>query len=49
MFLLDTNVLIYYASGDRAVADFFELHRREVFYLPTLVVVEFLSYQLLTA
>src|SRR3989344_2244468 len=49
MFLLDTNVLIYYARGDASVSDFFVRHERRVFYLPTLVVVEFLSYPLLTS
>lgn len=49
MFVLDTNVLIYYANGERVAIEFFERHEREVFYLPTLAVVEFLSYPLLAA
>ena len=48
MFLLDTNALVYYAHGDAAVSDFFARHEHHVFYLPTLAVVEFLSYPLLT-
>lgn len=48
MFVLDTNVLIYYAAGDRTVAAFFDLHQREVFYVPSIVALEFLSYPLMT-
>ncbi len=48
MFVLDTNVLIYYAAGDPAVAAFLNLHQREVFYVPSIVALEFLSYPLIT-
>ncbi len=48
MIVLDTNILIYYAAGDKAVADLINLHRNEIFYIPTIVVVEFLSYPLIT-
>ncbi len=44
MFTLDTNILIYYAAGDEKVASFFRRNREEIFYLPTIVAVEFLSY-----
>ncbi len=48
MFVLDTNVLIYYAAGNREVAGFFDRYEQEIFYLPSIVVAEFLSYPLIT-
>ena len=48
MYALDTNILIYHAAGDQKVADFFSQHRYEIFYVPSIVVVEFLSYPLIT-
>ena len=48
MFTLDTNILIYHAAGDRKIADFLNKHRYEIFYVPSIVVAEFLSYPLIT-
>jgi len=47
MFTFDTNILIYYADGDEKISAFLEKHENEIFYLPTIVVAEFLSYPLL--
>ncbi len=46
MYVLDTNILIYYANGDHAVGSFFEraLRERNEMAIPTIVVVEFLAY-----
>ena len=49
MYVLDTNVLIYHAAGDTTVAAFFDEHRYDIFYVPSIVVAEFLSYPLITA
>ena len=49
MIVLDTNVLIYYAAGDKAVADLINLHKNEIFYIPTIVVVEILSCPLISS
>lgn len=48
MFVLDTNVLIYYAAGNAEIAKFLDLHKQEVIYIPSIVVAEFLSYPLIT-
>ena len=48
MFALDTNTLIYYAAGQSATEAFFEEHQNSIFYLPSIVVAEFLSYPLIT-
>lgn len=48
MFTLDTNILIYYAAGDNKIAYFLDTQKYQTFYLPSIVVVEFLSYPLIT-
>jgi predicted nucleic acid-binding protein len=48
MFTVDTNILIYYSAGDSKVIDFFETNKNSIFYLPTIVIAEFLSYPLIT-
>lgn len=48
MFLLDTNILIYYAAGDQAVSEFLKDRGADIFYLPSIVAVEFLSYPPIT-
>jgi predicted nucleic acid-binding protein len=47
MFTLDTNVLIYYAAGKKEVIDFMEKNKNAIFYLPSIVIAEFLSYPLI--
>lgn len=47
MFTLDTNIVIYYAAGDTKVVSFMEENRNEIFYLPSIVIVEFLSHPLI--
>ena len=47
MFTLDTNIVIYYTGGDEDVASFLLNHKDEVFYLPSIVITEFLSYPLI--
>lgn len=49
MFTLDTNIVIYYAAGDKAVASFLSANQSGLFYLPSIVVTEFLSYPLIDA
>lgn len=48
MFTIDTNILIYYAAADPKVVEFFNDHKYDTFYLPSIAVVEFLSYPLIT-
>lgn len=48
MFTIDTNILIYYAAGDADILTFFHANQNAVFYLPSIVVAEFLSYPLMT-
>lgn len=48
MYVLDTNILIYHASGEKDSAAFFDAHATEVLYVPSIVVAEFLSYPLIT-
>ena len=50
MFTLDTNILVYYAAGDSKVVSFLldRLKKGEIFYVPTIVVVEFFSFPALT-
>ncbi|MBU4298744.1 type II toxin-antitoxin system VapC family toxin [Patescibacteria group bacterium] len=47
MFALDTNILIYYSFADKKVVSFLESNREAIFYLPSIVAVEFLSYPLI--
>jgi predicted nucleic acid-binding protein len=47
MFTLDTNILIYYAAGDPRVASFMHENQNKIFYVPTIVAVEFLSHPLI--
>ena len=46
MLTIDTNILIYYTSGDRAISDFLIriLEEKRTLFLPTIVIVEFLSF-----
>lgn len=48
MFTIDTNILIYYAAGDADILSFFRANQNAVFYLPSIVTAEFLSYPLMT-
>jgi len=48
MFTVDTNILVYYAAADSKVVEFFDTHKYDTFYLPSIVMVEFLSYPLIT-
>ena len=50
MFTLDTNILIYYASGDKPITKFLleNLEKGVKMFLPTIAVAEFLSYPALT-
>ena len=48
MFLLDTNILIHYAAGELMVVDFLKSHDNTIFYLPSIVAIEFLSYPKIT-
>ena len=47
MYTLDTNILIYYAAGDDIVVSFMNKNKNAIFYLPTVVAMEFLSYPLI--
>lgn len=47
MFTLDTNAVIYYAAGDKNAVSFLSEHKHEIFYLPSIVVLEFLAYPLI--
>lgn len=48
MWVLDTNILVYHAAGDETTVAFFDEHKSDVFYVPSIVVAEFLSYPLIT-
>lgn len=48
MWVLDTNILVYHAAGEDAAVAFFDEHQRDIFYIPSIVVAEFLSYPLTT-
>jgi len=48
MFVLDTNIIIYYAAGQPEIVEFFQKHKERTFYLPTIVVTEFLSFPLIS-
>jgi predicted nucleic acid-binding protein len=47
MFTLDTNILIYYAAGKKEIVGFMEKNKNAIFYLPSIVIAEFLSYPLI--
>lgn len=47
MFTLDTNTIIYYAAGDAKIVSFLRENRNKIFYLPSIVAVEFLSHPLI--
>ena len=47
MFTLDTNAIIYYAAGDKNTISFLSERKHEIFYLPSIVVAEFLAYPLI--
>lgn len=44
MFTFDTNALIYYFAGRDPLVSFITEHREELFFVPTVVIAEFLSY-----
>lgn len=46
MFVLDTNILIYYAAGDKTIADFLleKIEKQVPLIIPIVVVAEFLSF-----
>ena len=46
MFTIDTNILIYYASGDKEITAFLleKLKNKNSLIIPTIVVAEFLSF-----
>lgn len=48
MFLFDTNILIYESAGDPKIAAFLDINSKEIFYTPSIVALEFLSYPLIT-
>lgn len=50
MIVLDTNILIYYAAGDVGVSEFLlkRLERGDKIFIPTIVIIEFLAYPLLS-
>ena len=50
MFTIDTNILVYYGTGEKSVREFVinNLERDTVFFLPTIAVVEFFSFPDLT-
>ncbi|KKU57528.1 MAG: Nucleotide binding protein [Parcubacteria group bacterium GW2011_GWA2_47_12] len=48
MFVFDTNILIYYAAGEERVVSFLNEHQHSIFYIPSIVAAEFLSYPLIT-
>ena len=47
MFVLDTNALIYYLADREDIVNFINKHRQAIFFIPTIVVAEFLSYPLI--
>ncbi|GIW67656.1 MAG: nucleotide-binding protein [Candidatus Parcubacteria bacterium] len=44
MFTLDTNILIFYFNGDQKTFNFINKNKESVFFVPTVVITEFLSY-----
>ena len=48
MWVLDTNILIYHAAGEEDIAAFLDVHKNGIFYVPSIVIAEFLSYPLIT-
>lgn len=47
MYTLDTNILIHRAASEPFAKSFFETHHGDIFYVPSIVVAEFLSYPLI--
>lgn len=47
MYTLDTNILVYRAASEPFAKSFFEEHRSDVFYVPSIAIAEFLSYPLI--
>jgi len=50
MYAIDTNILVYYANGDKGVMRFLlaEAEKNTPFFLATIAVVEFFSYPAIT-
>jgi len=48
MFTFDTNTLIYYFQGRKSTVDFIREHKFDLFYIPSIVITEFLSYPLIS-
>lgn len=49
MFTIDSNILIYSAAGDKKVSEFFANNQNAKVFLPTVVVIEVLSYPMLNS
>jgi predicted nucleic acid-binding protein len=45
MFTFDTNALIYYLAGKESIIDFIEQNKDALYFIPTVVIVEFLSFK----
>jgi len=45
MFTFDTNALIYYLAGKEGIIDFIEQNKDALYFIPTVVIVEFLSFK----
>jgi predicted nucleic acid-binding protein len=48
MFTFDTNALIYYFQGRKSTVDFIREHKFDLFFIPSIVITEFLSYSLIS-
>jgi predicted nucleic acid-binding protein len=48
MFTFDTNTLIYYFQGRKSTVDFVREHKFDLFFIPSIVITEFLSYPLIS-
>jgi predicted nucleic acid-binding protein len=48
MFTFDTNTLIYYFQGRKSTVDFVKEHKFDLFFIPSIVITEFLSYPLIS-
>jgi hypothetical protein len=47
MSTIDTNFLIYYLAGNERIVSFIERNKNSIYFLPTIVIAEFFSYQLI--
>ncbi len=44
MFTFDTNALIYYFQGKERLVNFIKEHKDDLFFIPSIVITEFLSF-----